>query len=320
MERGNQTGVRNFLLLGFSEDPDLQPLLFRLFLSMYLVTFTGNLAIILAVISDSHLHTPMYFFLSNLSFADIGFTSTTVPKMLLNLQTQSKVITYAGCLSQVFFFIVFGCLDNVLLTVMAYDRFVAICHPLHYTVIMNPRVCGLLALGSWSLSITASLLMTLTLLKLSFCRSMKIPHFFCDFPTVLKLACSDTLINNTVVYFLTIILGVFPLSGILFSYYQIFSSILRIPSVRNKCKAFSTCGSHFSVVFLFYGTGLGVYLSSAITSSSRTSLVASVMYTTVTPMLNPFIYSLRNRDMKGALVRLISRAPSLIHRAFRGLS
>ncbi|KAB0358629.1 hypothetical protein FD754_002785 [Muntiacus muntjak] len=320
MERGNQTGVRNFLLLGFSEDPDLQPLLFRLFLSMYLVTVTGNLAIILAVISDSHLHTPMYFFLSNLSFADIGFTSTTVPKMLLNLQTQSKVITYAGCLSQVFFFIVFGCLDNLLLTVMAYDRFVAICHPLHYMVIMNPRVCGLLALGSWSLSITASLLMTLTLLKLSFCRSMKIPHFFCDFPAVLKLACSDTLINNTVVYFVTIILAAFPLSGILFSYYQIFSSILRIPSVRSKYKAFSTCGSHFSVVSLFYGTGLGVYLSSAVTSSSRTSLVASVMYTMVTPMLNPFIYSLRNRDMKGALVRLISRAPSPIHRAFGGLS
>ncbi|XP_006073586.3 olfactory receptor 7C2-like [Bubalus bubalis] len=320
MERGNQTGVRNFLLQGFTEDPDLQPLLFRLFLSMYLVTFTGNLAIILAIISDSHLHTPMYFFLSNLSIADIGFTSTTIPKMLWNIQKQSQVITYAGCLSQVFFFVVFGCLDNLLLAVMAYDRFVAICHPLHYLVIMNPRLCGLLALGSWSLSVTGSLLMTLTLLRLSFCRSMKIPHFFCDLPEVLKLACSNTIINNTMVYFVTIILAVFPLSGILFSYYHIFSSILRSSSVRSKCKAFSTCGSHFSVVSLFYGTGLGVYLSSAVTSSSRTSLVASVMYTMVTPMLNPFIYSLRNRDMKAALVRLISRAPSLIHRAIRGLS
>ena len=320
MERENQTGIRNILLLGFTEDPDLQPLLFRLFLSMYLVTFTGNLAIILAVSSESHLHTPMYFFLSNLSFADICFTSTTVPKMLWNIQKQSQVITYAGCLSQVFFFILFGCLDNLLLAVMAYDRFVAICHPLHYMVIMSPRVCGLLALGSWILSVTASLPETLTILRLSFCRSRKIPHFFCDLPEILKLACSDTLINHTVVYFVTIILAVFPLSGILFSYYQISSSILRMSSVRSKYKAFSTCGSHFSVVSLFYGTGLGVYLSSAVTSSSRTSLVASVMYTMVTPMLNPFIYSLRNRDMKGALVRLISRTPSLIHRAFGGLS
>ncbi|XP_043323566.1 olfactory receptor 7C2-like [Cervus canadensis] len=320
MERGNQTGIRNFLLLGFTEDPELQPLLFGLFLSMYLVTFTGNLAIILAVISDSHLYTPMYFFLSNLSFADICFTSTTVPRMLWNIQKQSQVITYAGCLSQVFFFILFGCLDNLLLTVMAYDRFVAICHPLRYMVIMSPRVCGLLALGSWCLSVTASLPETLTILRLSFCRSMKIPQSFCDLPEILKLACSDTLINHTVVYFVTITLGVFPFSGILFSYYQISSSILKMSSVRSKYKAFSTCGSHFSVVSLFYGTGLGVYLSSAVTSSSRTSMVASVMYTTVTPMLNPFIYSLRNRDMKGALVQLISRALCIIHRAFRGLS
>ena len=197
MERENQTGIRNFLLLGFAEDPDLQPLLFGLFLSMYLVTFTGNLAIILAVISDSHLHTPMYFFLSNLSFADIGFTSTTIPKMLWNIQKQSQVITYAGCLSQVFFSVVFGCLDNLILSVMAYDRFVAICHPLHYMVIMNPRLCGLLALGSWSLSVTGSLPETLTILRLSFCRSRRIPHSFCDLPEVLKLACSDTLINKT---------------------------------------------------------------------------------------------------------------------------
>ncbi|KAB0387171.1 olfactory receptor 7C2-like [Muntiacus reevesi] len=305
----NQT--RSFLLLGFTEDPDLQPLFFGLFLSLYLVTFAGNLAIILAIISDPHLHTPMYFFLSNLSFVDIGFTSTTIPKMLWNIQTQSKVITYESCITQIFFFFVFGCLDNLILSVMAYDRFVAICHPLHYMVIMNPWVCGLLALGSWSLSVTGSLLETLTVLRLSFCMNMKIPHFFCDLLEVLKLTCSDTLINNIVVYFVVIVLGVFPLFGIFFSYSQIFSSILRIPSARGKYKAFSTCGSHLFVVSLFYGTGLGVYLSSAVTSSSRTSLVASVMYTTVTPMLNPFIYSLRNRDMKGALGRLLRRAPSL---------
>ncbi|XP_032268001.1 olfactory receptor 7C1-like [Phoca vitulina] len=320
MESGNQTHASQFLLLGFSAKSEIQCLLFGLFLCIYLVAFTGNLLIILAICSDSQLHIPMYFFLSNLSFADICFTSTTVPKMLLNIQTQRKVITYAGCLSQTFFFFVFGCVDNLLLTVMAYDRFVAICHPLHYSVIMNPQFCGMLVLGSWCISVIGSLLETLTLLKLSFCTNMEIPHFFCNLPEVLKLTCSDTFINNLVVYFVTIVLGIFPLSGILFSYSQIFSSILRISSARGKYKAFSTCGSHLLVVSLFYGTGLGEYLSSAATSSSRKSLVASVMYTIVTPMLNPFIYTLRNKDVKGALSRLLGRVVTLSVRTIIGLS
>ena len=314
----NQT--RSFLLLGFTEDPDLQPLFFGLFLSLYVVTFAGNLGIILAIISDPHLHTPMYFFLSNLSFADIGFTSTTIPKMLWNIQTQSKVITYEGCIIQIFFFFVFGCLDILILSVMAYDRFVAICYPLHYMVIINPWVCGLLTLGSWCLSVTSSLLETLTVLRLSFCMNMKIPHFFCDLLEVLKLTCSNTLINNVVVYFGATVLGVFPLFWIFFSYSLIFSSILRISSARGKYKAFYTCGSHLFVISLFYSTSLGVYLSSAVTSSSRTILVASVMYTVVTPMLNPFIYSLRIRDMKGTLGRLLSRVPSFNDGIVVGLS
>lgn len=202
---------------------------------------------------------------------------------------------------------------------MAYDRLVAICHPLHYTVIMNPRFCALLALGSWCISVIGSLLETLTVLRLSF-TDIEIPHFFCDLPEVLKLTCSDALVNNMVVYFVTIILAVVPLSGILFSYAQIFSSVLRVSSAGGKFKAFSTCGSHLSVVSLFYGTGLGVYFSSAVTSSSRTSLVASVMYTMVTPMLNPFIYSLRNRDMKRALGGLLMRVETLRRRAVTGLS
>ncbi|KAM5309018.1 olfactory receptor 7C1-like [Glossophaga mutica] len=320
MESGNQTCAPEFLLLGFSAKSEIQFLLFGLFLSMYLVTFTGNLLIILAIISDPHLHTPMYFFLSNLSLADICFTTTTIPKMLVNIQTQNKVITYAGCLSQIFFFIVFGCLDNLLLTVMAYDRYVAICHPLHYMVIMNPRLCGLLALGSWCISVMGSLLETLPVLRLSFCTNLEIPHFFCDLPEILKLACSDILINNIVVYFATGLLALIPFKGILLSYYQIVSSILRISSAGGKYKAFSTCGSHLLVVSLFYGTGLGVYLSSAATSSSRTSLVASVMYTVVTPMLNPFIYSLRNRDMKESLQGLLVRVGTLGGGAVTGLS
>ncbi|KAM4855405.1 olfactory receptor 7C2-like [Urocitellus parryii] len=307
MERGNQTEADNFILLGFTDDPDLQSLLFGLFLSMYLVTVLGNLLIILATISDSHLHTPMYFFLSNLSLADIGFTSTTIPKTLRNMHTHSKGITFAGCVSQIYFFVLFGCQDNLLLTVMAYDRFLAICHPLHYMVIMNPRLCLLMALGSWLVSVLGSLPETLTVLRLSFCTNVKIPLFFCDLPEVLKLSCSDTLINNVVVYSVTIILAVFPLSGILLSYSQIFSSILRISSAEGKYKAFSTCGSHLLVVSLFYGTGLGVYLSSAAAPSSRMSLMASVLYTMVTPMLNPFIYSLRNRDIKVALGRVLRK-------------
>ncbi|XP_005333189.2 olfactory receptor 7C2 [Ictidomys tridecemlineatus] len=307
MERENQTEAGNFVLLGFTDDPDLQSLLFGLLLAMYLVTVLGNLLIILAVISDSHLHTPMYFFLSNLSLADIGFTSTTIPKALRNIHTHSKGITFAACISQICFFFVFGCQDNLLLTVMAYDRFLAICHPLHYVVIMNPRLCLLMALGSWLVSVLGSLPETLTVLRLSFCTNVKIPHFFCDLPEVLKLACSDTLINNIVVYSVIIVLGVFPLTGILFSYSQIFSSILRISSAEGKYKAFSTCGSHLLVVSLFYGTGLGVYFSSVATQSSRITLMASVAYTMVTPMLNPFIYSLRNRDIKMALGNVLTK-------------
>ncbi|KAG8519274.1 LOW QUALITY PROTEIN: Olfactory receptor 7C1, partial [Galemys pyrenaicus] len=307
MESGNQTHASEFLLLGFSEKSEIQFIIFGLFLSMYLLTVLGNLLIVLAVGSAPHLHTPMYFFLSNLSLADIGFTSTTVPKLLLNIQTHSRIITYRGCLGQIFFFIVFGCLDNLLLAAMAYDRFVAICHPLHYSAIMNPRLCGWLALGSWGLSVLGSLLETLTVLRLSFGTDVEVPHFFCDLPEVLKLARSDTFLNNVVVYFTTGLLAVVPVHGILLSYSKIVCSILRIPSAGGKCRAFSTCGSHLLVVSLFYGTGLGVYLSSAATSSSRSSLVASVIYTVVTPMLNPFIYSLRNRDVKAALERLLGK-------------
>ncbi|KAM5189954.1 olfactory receptor 7A17-like [Callospermophilus lateralis] len=304
MEPGNNTRVSEFLLLGFSEDPELQPLIFGLFLSMYLVTVLGNLLIILAIISDSHLHTPMYFFLSNLSFVDICFTSTTVPKMLVNIQTHSKAITYAGCITQMYFFLVFVELDNFLLAVMAYDRFVAICHPLHYTAIMNPRLCGLLVLVCWILSVLHALLQSLMVLRLSFCRDIEIPHFFCELNQVVQLACFDNLLNDIVMNFALVLLATCPLAGILYSYSKIVSSIRAISSAQGKYKAFSTCASHLSVVSLFYCTGLGVYLSSAVSHSSRSSATASVMYTVVTPMLNPFIYSLRNKDVKRALLRL----------------
>ncbi|KAM6218645.1 olfactory receptor 7D4-like [Rhynchocyon petersi] len=309
MEAKNQITVSEFLLLGLSEDPGPQSLIFGLFLSMYLVTVLGNLFIILAVSSDPHLHTPMYFFLANLSFVDICFISTTVPKMLLNIQTQSRDISYTGCLTQVYFFIIFAGVDNFLLTIMAYDRFVAICHPL-YTLIMNSRICGLLILMSWIIIFWVSLLHILLMAQLTFCTGTKIPHFFCELAQMLRISCSDILINNIFLYIATALLSVFPFMGTLFSYSQIVSSVMRMSSAGGKYKVFSTCGSHLSVVSLYYGTSLGVYLSSAMTHSSQSSSIASVMYTVVTPMLNPFIYSLRNKYMKGSLGRLLSRVAS----------
>ncbi|KAG3280416.1 olfactory receptor 18-like [Ictidomys tridecemlineatus] len=297
-----------FHLMRLSEDPGLQLILFGLFLSMYLVTVLGNLLIILAVSSDSHLHTPMYFFLSNLSLADIGFISATVPKMLVNIQTHSRIISYVGCLTQMSLFSVFVCMDSLLLIVMAYDRFVAICHPLHYPVIMNSRLCGVLVFVSILFSILDSQLHNLIALQCTYHQHVEISNFFCEPSQLLNLICSDTFTNNMVMYFTGAMFGFFPVSGILFSYYKIVFSVLRIPSSGGKYKAISTCGSHLAVVCLFYATGLPVYLGSAVSSSFKKDVVSSVMYTVVTPMLNPFIYSLRNRDIKNALKRLHSTA------------
>ncbi|XP_058381812.1 olfactory receptor 7G2-like [Diceros bicornis minor] len=307
MEPRNQTDVSEFLLLGLTDDPEVQSLLFCLFLSVYLVTILGNMLIFLAVISDSHLHTPMYFFLSNLSFTDICLSTITIPKMLVNMKSQNQHITYTGCLLQVWFVLVFICFENCLLATMAYDRYVAVCHPLMYTVIMNSRYCRLLILFSLFISIGDALLHSLMALQLSFCTDLEIPHFFCELAHVIKLACSDSFINTFVANVMASVLSGISLSGIIFSYTHIISSLLQMPRVGRKYKAFSTCGSHFSVVSLFYGTAVGVYISSAVTDSSRRTAVASVMYIVVPQMLNPFIYSLRNRDMKGALRKIFSR-------------
>nr|XP_051683970.1 olfactory receptor 18-like [Oryctolagus cuniculus] len=293
--------------MGFSEDPALQLLLFVLFLSMYLITLLGNLLIALAISSDSRLQTPMYFFLCNLSLADVGFTSTTISKMIVDIHTHSTGISYVGCLTQMSLFIIFGCMDDLLLTVMAYDRFVAICHPLYYQVIMNPCRCGFLVSVSVVASLLESLLQNLMVLRATCFKDVDISNFFCEPSQLLTLAFSDTFTHDTAIYFVGIIYGFLPISGILHSYYKIISSVLRVPSAGGKYKAFSTCGSHVTVVCLFYGTSLGVYLTSAASLSSRKCAVASVMYTVVIPMLNPFIYSLRNMDIKRAMWRLLSQ-------------
>uniref|UniRef100_A0A8C8UFF1 Olfactory receptor n=1 Tax=Peromyscus maniculatus bairdii TaxID=230844 RepID=A0A8C8UFF1_PERMB len=303
-EHKNQTSASEFFLLGLTDDPELQLILFGLFLSMYLVTVLGNLLIILAVSFDSRLHTPMYFFLSNLSFTDICFITSTIPKMLKNIQSQNKAISYTDCLTQLFFVVFLGGMESFLLAAMAYDRYVAICHPLRYTVIMNPSFCILLTLFSLLISMTDALLHSLLVLRLSFCTELEIPHFFCELAHVIKLSCSDTLINYIVIYLAACIFGGLPFGGIILSYVQIVSSILKKPSMRGSYKVLSTCGSHLSVVSLFYGTLFGVYISSAVTDSPRNTAVASVLYTVVPQMLNPFIYSLRNKDMKEAFRKI----------------
>ncbi|MBZ3882189.1 Olfactory receptor 7C1 [Sciurus carolinensis] len=297
MESENQIGVLEFLLLGLSEDPNLQPILFGLFLSLYLVTVLGNLLIILAICSDSHLRTPIYFFLSNLSFTDICFSTSTVPRMLMNIQRHSKAISYTGCLTQVFFVLVVAGVENSLLAAMAYDSYVAICHLLWYSVIMNPHLCVLLIVLSLTISVVYDLLHSPMVLRLSFRTELEILHFFCELDQVIKLSCSDTLINNILFYLVSGILDRVSPLGIIYSYIKIVSSILRMSSTGGKHKAFSTCGSHLSVVSLFYGMDFGVYISSVVTDSFTNTAATSVMYTVVPPMLNPFIYSLRNRDM-----------------------
>ncbi|XP_038598343.1 olfactory receptor 1G1-like [Tachyglossus aculeatus] len=314
MSPGNQTGILEFLLLGLSDRAEQQELLFILFLWMYLLGFLGSLFIILAIDSDPHLHTPMYFFLTNLSLADVCLLSTTVPNMLVNIQTHSKSISYAGCLVQIYFFILFISLDHFLLTGMAYDRYVAICHPLHYTTIMSPWLCALMVSGSWIISSLHALTHTLLVLRLPFCSDNKIHYFFCEPTHIIKLSCTDPLINEVLPFVLGALLGLGPLTGLQFSYNRIFSTILRIPSARGRYKAFSTCGSHLSVVSLFYGTTIGVYFVPRPPHMARKESIVSVMYSVVTPMLNPFIYSLRNKDMKVALRKFISKKSGFFQR------
>ncbi|XP_016066578.1 PREDICTED: olfactory receptor 1J4-like [Miniopterus natalensis] len=307
MRGDNQSSVSEFLLLGLPIQPGQQGMFFTLFLGMYLTTVLGNLLIILLIRLDSRLHTPMYFFLSHLAFTDVSFSSVTVPKMLRNMQTQQQSISYVGCITQLYFFILFGCLDNFLLAVMAYDRYVAICHPLHYTTILRQELCIFLLAGSWLLSCGSALSHTILLAQVSFCADNIIPHFFCDLAALLKLSCSDTSLNEILIFAVGGLIIILSFTGVLVSYIHIGATVLRFPSIKGIRKALFTCGSHLSVVFLFYGTIMVLYFLPSSSNSNNKDTIASVMYTVVTPMLNPFIYSLRNRDMKGALEKLLTR-------------
>uniref|UniRef100_A0A8D2DHQ8 Olfactory receptor n=1 Tax=Sciurus vulgaris TaxID=55149 RepID=A0A8D2DHQ8_SCIVU len=307
MRRENQSSVSEFLLLGLPIQPEEQGMYCTLFLAMYLTTLLGNLLIILLIRLDSHLHTPMYFFLSHLALTDISLSSVTAPKMLMNMLTQTQSISYAGCICQEFFFVLFADLDSFLLTSMAYDRYVAICHPLHYPRIMSQNLCFLLVIVSWILSSANALLHTLLLAQLSFLRGNTLPHFFCDLSALLKLSSSDTTINQLAILTEGSAIVTLPLMCILVSYGHIGATILRRPSIKGICKALSTCGSHLSVVSLYYGAIIALYFVPSSNSSKDKDVIMSVLYTLVTPMLNPFIYSLRNRDMKGALRNILRR-------------
>ncbi|XP_036605694.1 olfactory receptor 1N2-like [Trichosurus vulpecula] len=311
MGQENRTSIFEFILLGLSERPDQQGLFFGLFLVMYLITVVGNLLIILAISSDPHLQSPMYFFLANLSFADICFVSASIPKMLVNIESQHQTISYVGCITQLYFLLVFGDLDNLLLAAMAYDRYVAICRPLHYATVMSPKHCVLMVIVCWTLTNIPALTHCILLAHLDFCTHHAIPHFFCDISPLLKLACSDVHLNELMVIIMGAIFLIVPLALIVLSYARITSAILGFSSPEGRWKAFSTCGSHLTVVLLFYGSLVGVYVFPSSSYSVQRKSAAAVLYMVVTPMMNPFIYSLRNKDMKGALGRLLGNGKTL---------
>ncbi|KAL1779865.1 olfactory receptor 1496 [Sigmodon hispidus] len=305
MTGNNQTAISLFLLLGLPIPPEHQNLFYVLFLTMYLTTVLGNFLIIILILLDSHLRTPMYLFLSNLSFSDLCFSSVTMPKLLQNMQNQDPSITYAGCLTQLYFLMVFGDMEIFLLVIMAYDRYVAICFPLHYNSIMSPKFCACLLLPLWMLTTVHALMHTLLMARLSFCDNNVILHFFCDISALLNIACSDTYVNKLMVFILSGLIGIIPLLLIVMSYARIIFTILKVSSIQGIHKVFSTCGSHLSVVSLFYGTIIGLYFCPSSNNSTVKKIIMAMMYTVVTPMLNPFIYSLRNKDIKEALLRVV---------------
>ncbi|XP_020006786.2 olfactory receptor 1A1-like [Castor canadensis] len=299
MREENQSSTTYFILQGITRQQEQEDLFFILFLFIYSITLIGNMLIILAILSDIHLHNPMYFFLANLSLVDIFFSSVTIPKSLMNHLLGSRDISFLGCLTQMYFMIAFSNTDSYILAAMAIDRAVAISSPLHYATIMSPRLCILLVVGSWVVGNTNSFPHTLLTAHLSFCGSKEVASFYCDLALLLKLSCSDIYFNVKIM-FLGLVVFSLPFLCIIISYVQVFSTVLRVPSMKGTLKAFSTCGSHLTVVSLYYGTVMGMYFR-PLSSYNLKDAVITVMYTAVTPMLNPFIYSLRNREMKAAL-------------------
>ncbi|ELV13067.1 olfactory receptor 8S1 [Tupaia chinensis] len=301
----NHTVVSEFILLGLSADPQIQALLFVLFLGIYLLTMVGNLVMLLVIRADSHLHTPMYFFLGQLSFLDLCHSSVIVPKMLENLLSEKKTISVEGCLAQAFFVFATGGTESCLLVVMAYDRYVAISSPLLYGQVMNRQLCVGLVWGSWGLGFLDSLINILVALDLDFCKAQNIYHFSCELPSLFPLSCSDVSASITAMLCSSFLhfFGNFLL--IFFSYICILFTILRISSTTGRNKAFLTCSSHLTAVIFFYSSGLLRYLMP--NSGSTQELIFSLQYSVITPMLNPLIYSLKNKEVKAAVRRMLRK-------------
>ncbi|XP_076700592.1 olfactory receptor 5D18-like [Callospermophilus lateralis] len=294
-----------FTLLGFSDYPELQVPLFLVFLAIYSVTVVGNIGMIAIIKINPKLHTPMYFFLSHLSFVDFCYSSTVAPNMLVNLVAKDRSISFSGCVVQFFFFCTFVVTDSFLLAVMAYDRFVAICNPLLYTVAMSQKLCAVLVAGSHAWGVACSLILTCSALQLSFHGSNTIDHFFCEFSSLLSLSCSDPHTNYLLLFIFATFNEVSTLLIILTSYLFIVVTILRMRSASGRRKAFSTCASHLTTISIFHGTILFLYCVPNSKNSRHTVKVASVFYTVVIPMLNPLIYSLRNKDVKDTVSKVL---------------
>ncbi|XP_037696902.1 olfactory receptor 5AN1-like [Choloepus didactylus] len=307
IEEGNNTDITHFILLGFSDFPRILGVLFVIFLLIYITTVTWNLCLIVLIRMDSHLHTPMYFFLCNLSFTDICYVTSTVPNMLLNFFQEQQTVTIMGCIVQYFITSTMGLSDSCLLTAMAYDRYAAICKPLLYSSIMSPSICGWMALGAYMAGLSGSLSQLFALLQLHFCGPNVIKHFFCDMPQLLNLSCTNTFFVQIILAILSMTYGIANVIIIMISYVYIIVSVMKITSAKGRYKAFNTCASHLTVVSLFYTSSIFVYLSSSFGASPGFDRIASVLYTVVIPMLNPLIYSLRNREIKDALKKLQKR-------------
>ncbi|XP_044872159.1 olfactory receptor-like protein OLF1 [Mauremys mutica] len=307
MEKGNHSEATEFILSGLTDRPELQVPLFGVFLLIYGVTLVGNGGMLLLITIDPRLHNPMYFFLSNLSFCDLCFSSIISPKMLLNFLAQRKSISYTECTVQLYLSIVFGDVVCLLLAVMAYDRYVAICNPLLYTVTMSRQLCKQLMALLYAVGLVDSMINTFFIFRLSFCSSNIINHFFCDIPPLLVLSCSDTRIKEIVMFVFSCCVIVSSLVTVLLSYVYIISTILQIRSAKGRRKTFSTCSFHLTAVALYFGTLLFMYLHPTSTYSMDTGKVASVFYTVVIPMLNPLIYSLRNTEVKDALRKAMNK-------------
>ncbi|XP_038178638.1 olfactory receptor 150 [Arvicola amphibius] len=307
MAEGNKSIVTEFILTGLTDKPELQLPLFLLFLGIYLFTVLGNLGMIILILFSSHLHTPMYFFLSSLSFIDLCYSTIITPKMLVNFVAKKNVISYQECMTQLYFFIAFVISECHMLAAMAYDRYVAICNPLLYNVTMSYQVCSWMVSGVYGMGFIGAAVHTLCMLRVVFCNTNIINHYFCDLFPLIEIACTSTFINEVVLLCLSAFNIFIPTLTILGSYIFIIASILRIKSTEGRFKAFSTCSSHFSAVAVFFGSLAFMYLQPFSVSSKDKGKVSSVFYTTVVPMLNPMIYSLRNRDVKFALNKFFQK-------------